>query len=218
MRERHLPILLGAACVGALVAATSAQAAFVPWTYKWDTNVPFVSSTNGQGRIYLSDGPLSPAVGSSDVVVTNLRTASTSALGVFDKFDHAPFSVSITITDTNSGKVGSLTWNGYFQGDITSGSANVWDVWTSPIVQSLKLGQDTFKVSIGRYSPPGPPGISNSGSISGHVDAISPHDPAHAPEPSGALLACLGGSCLSLASWRKWRQARGQRSDRSVSA
>jgi hypothetical protein len=215
MRERHVPILLGSACALALVAATSAQAAFVPWTYNWEPGAPFITSTNGQGHIYFTDEQLGKAVGGTDVVVTNLRTGSTSPVGVFDVFNHTPFSVSVTITDSNSGKSGKLTWNGYFNGDITSGSANVWDVLTSPIAQSMTLGQDTFKVSIGRYSPPGPPGIVNTGSISGHV-FVSTTDPAHAPEPSGALLACLGGSCLGFASWRKWRRGRSQGMDRSA--
>jgi hypothetical protein len=209
MREYRVPILLGAACVVALVGATSAQAAFVPWTYNWEPSAPFVTSTNGLGRLYLTDEPLGKAVGASDVVVTNLRTSATSPPGTFDLFNHTPFSATVTITDLNSGKVGSLTWHGYFQGNITSGSANVWDVLTSPIAQSITLGQDTFHVSVGRYSPPGPPGITNSGSISGKV-TITTAAPAHAPEPSGALLACLGGSCLSLASWRKWRRGRNQ--------
>ena len=42
----------------------------------------------------------------------------------------------------------------------------------SPTVQALTLGGNKYTVTIGPYSPAGPPSASNAGSIAAHVDVV----------------------------------------------
>jgi hypothetical protein len=203
--ERRLLILLGSAFALMLSAATEARASFVPWYYNWEPGSSFVSSTTGTGRIYTSDEPLGHAQGSTNVVVTNLRTASTASRGHPDVFTNAGFSATLTIVDGLNGQRGTVTFTGVFNGTISAGSSHLTFTLTGPRVQTLVLGNDVYTITLGRYAPPGPPGSQNSGSIAAFV---SVRDAALAPEPPTALLACLGASCLGLASWRRWKRGK----------
>jgi hypothetical protein len=55
------------------------------------------------------------------------------------------------------------------------------------------------------YTPPGPPGSDNSGSISATV-TVRPVNIQKSPEPSTMVLSVVGLSFLGLSSWRKRRQ------------
>jgi hypothetical protein len=206
--KHRLPILLGSAFALALCATADARASFIAWSYNWTSSSPFVSATTGTGRIYTSDESLAHAQGSSDIVVTDLRTASTARPGHFDVFTNAAFSSTLTIMDGRSGKSSSaVTFAGVFNGTVSSGSSDVEFTPTGPKTQTLLLGKELYTITFGHYSPPGPPSAQNSGSISARV-TVKDQSPQHTPEPSTALLACVGGSFLGLASWRRW--ARGQ--------
>jgi hypothetical protein len=204
--KRRLPILLGSAFVWMLCAGTNARAAFIPWSYNWSPGSAFVSATSGSGRIDTSNEPLGHAVGSTDVVITNLRTESTAPRNTPDVYMDAPFSATMTIIDGLNGMHATVNVAGVFEGKVSSGSSNLEFTLTSPLTQTVTLGQDMYTITFGRYSPPGPPSAVNSGSISARVHVT--HLTQHAPEPSSALLAYLGASFVGLASWRRWRQGR----------
>jgi hypothetical protein len=202
-----LPILVGSA-LALLHCTADARASFIPWSYNWEpTTGPFLSSTTGAARLYTSDEPLGHAQGSSNVVITDLRTASTSPRNHPDVFTNVAFDVSLTIVDGLNGLHGTVSFSGVFNGAVSSGSSNLDFKLLSPKTVTLTFGHDLYTVSFGRYSPPGPPSATNTGSISSFVSVKDPT--AHTPEPSTALLACLGGTFLGLASWRRW--ARGRR-------
>jgi hypothetical protein len=203
--QRRLPILLGSAFALVLGAATEGRADFVPWTYDWQPGGAFVSSTTGTGRLYTSSEPLGFGQGSTNVVVTNLRTSSTAPRTNPDQFTNAAFSATLTIVDGLNFQKGTVTFTGVFNGAISSGSSHLRFTVTGPKVQTLVLGKDVYTITFGRYSPPGPPGSQNFGSISAFVTV---RDGPVAPEPPTALLACLGASCLGLASWRRWTRGR----------
>jgi hypothetical protein len=206
--NHRLPILLGSAFALALCATADARASFIQWSYNWTASSPFVSATTGTGRIYTSNESLAHAQGSTDIVVTDLRTASTSPGAHPDVFTNAAFSSTLTIMDGRSGKSSSaVTFAGVFNGTLSAGGSAVDFTLTSAKTQTLLLGKELYTITLGHYSPPGPPSAQNSGSISAHV-SVKDASPQHAPEPSTALLACLGGSFLGLASWRRW--ARGK--------
>jgi hypothetical protein len=200
------PILFGSALALVLCAGTDARASFIPWSYNWSPGSASVAATTGSGRIFTSNELFGHAEGSTNLVVTDLRTASTAPRDHPDVFTNAPFSATLTIVDGLNGLHGTASFAGVFNGTISANSANVDFKLTSTRTVAVVLGKDVFNVTFGRYSPPGPPSAVNTGSIASFVSVKDP--PQNAPEPSTALLACLGGSFLGLASWRRW--ARGK--------
>lgn len=64
-------------------------------------------------------------------------------------------------------------------------------------------------MSIGMYTPPGPPGASNAGSLNAFV-TVAPGNTSSGggvigtPEPSTLTLAALVFPGVGLAGWRKW--------------
>jgi hypothetical protein len=206
MKRRRSLIQLGAALALVLGAAAEAHAAFVPWSYNWEPGSTFVSSTTGSGRLYTSDEALGHAEGASNIVITNLRTASTAQRDHPDVFTNAPFKASLTIIDGINGMHGSVSFTGVFNGTISAGSSDLGFTLTSAQKEFLTLGTHVYSVTFGRYAPPGPPSATNTGSIASFVSVRD--STQHAPEPSTALLTCLGGSFLGLASWWKRRQRR----------
>jgi hypothetical protein len=203
--KHRLPILLGSAFILVLCAALDAHAAFIPWSYNWSPGSAFVSATTGTGRIDTSNEPLGHAVGTTDVVITNLKTESSSPRSNPDVYSNAPFSASMTIVDGLNGLHATVSFAGVFNGKISSGSSDVEFRLTSPRTETVVLGNDMYTITFNRYSPPGPPSAVNTGSMSAHVKVTSAAA-ASAPEPSSALLACLGATFLGLASWRRWRK------------
>jgi hypothetical protein len=207
--KRQLPILLGGALAVVLGAAADARANFVPWTYNWSPGSAFLSSTTGSGRLYTSNEPLGTVDGSSNIVVTDLRTASTAPRDHPDVFTNVAFTASLTIVDKLNNLTGTASFSGVFNGTISSGSAQLEFKLTSPQKVDVQLGKDLFAITFGRYSPPGPPSAQNTGSIASFVKVTDP-PPQNSPEPSAALLACVGGAGLGFASWRRRLRARAQ--------
>src|SRR5581483_8755409 len=108
----------------------------------------------------------------------------------------------------------TLTFSGVFSGELSARSANIKNSFSGETTRTVTLGGNTYQVSLSNdlYSPPGPPGISNAGSISAHVEVTPASDdtgggpgggPSDTPEPSTMLLSGLGLSVLGAASWRR---------------
>ncbi len=206
----------------ALVAVTAfgvsqARADFVSWTYNFGRSPLAVAADGaGTGGLALTDESTHQADGTSDIVATNIRAFSSAPRNLPDTFTSKPYTLSLFLKDNASGQSTTLTFGGVFNGTISATSANVTTTFLAPLVKSVKLGDHTYSVNLGSYSPPGPPAASNAGSISAHVgvDQFTPPPPTgtggggtgQAPEPSTLLLSCLGLSGMGLAGWRKWRQ------------
>jgi hypothetical protein len=191
--------------------ASVARADFVPWSYNWEPSTLAVKASGaGTGGLNMTDEPLKHADGTSDVVVTNLRAFSSAARSTPDVFNHAAVSFTLLLKDELSNKTATMTFSGFFNGTISATSSNVTFTPTAPLTETVKLGANTYTVSLGNYSPPGPPAASNAGSISAHVavNEITPPPPVitgNTPEPSTMLLSCLGLVGMGLARWRKRR-------------
>jgi hypothetical protein len=151
-----------------LLAGASARADLIPWSYNWTPSVPAVfADSPGTGKISLTNEPIGNAVGTSDIVATNIKVFSTADPSTPDTFTHAKYGLTLTLTDSESSKSGTLVFDGEFNGTISSKSSNITNSFTNDTMQTLTLGQHLFKVRIGPFTPPAPPGATNSGSISG---------------------------------------------------
>jgi hypothetical protein len=209
--------LFVAALTLVMLTGTTVRADFIPWTYSWTRNpIAVPADGSGTGGIAMTNQPVNHAVNSSDIVATSLWTFSSASTATPDTFTNQPFSLTLALTDDNSHQTTSLTFNGLFNGSLTASSANIAQSWTGLSTQTVTLGNDTYTVAMNGYTPPGPPGSANPGSISAHVDVQAgptggggggpPVDAA--PEPSTLALSGLGLSCLGLAFWRKRRMTK----------
>jgi hypothetical protein len=207
-------------CLASLVllnSAVCARADFVPWTYNFGRSpVAVPADKGGTGGLTLTDEQTHQADGTSDIVATNIRAFSSATRNQPDTFTNSPYTLSLFLKDNASGQSTTLIFHGVFNGTISATSANVTTRFTAPLVETVKLGTNTYTVNLGNYAPPGPPDASNAGSISAHVavnETTPPSTggsggpgPAQAPEPSTLLLSCLGLSSIGMGGWRRWRK------------
>jgi hypothetical protein len=203
----------GAALALVMLAGANVRADFIPWTYSWTRNpIAVPADGSGTGGIAMTNQPVNHAVSSSDIVATSLWSFSSAPTAHPDTFTNQPFSLTLTLTDDNSHQTTSLTLNGVFNGTLSTSSANIAQSWTGASTQSVTLGSDTYTVSMSGYSPPGPPGSANPGSIGAHVGVQGNGGGGGggvdaAPEPSTLALSGLGLSFLGFAFWRKRRRS-----------
>jgi hypothetical protein len=96
-------------------------------------------------------------------------------------------------------------------GTFSAGNANVTNTFTGTTAYNWTAPNgNKYTVTVGNFTPPGPPTASNAGSISVHVAVTAGSGTVsggHAPEPSTLLLSCLGLGFAGAASWRKRRRA-----------
>ena len=192
-----------------LLAGNRGRADFIQWSYNWNINPISVLSDSGNGSVSFTNQPAQTASGNSDTVATNLKANSLADPKTPDTLSNTgAYSLTLSLTDSTSGQTGTLTFSGKLSGSFSKDSANITNQFNSPTVQTLFLGNNSYTVSIGPYSPPGPPDSTNLGSIAAHVDvsSLSPtNNPS--PEPSTLLLGLFGLTSVGALSWRKNRTA-----------
>jgi hypothetical protein len=203
-------LLFASALAVLFLAGTSARADFIDWSYNWERNpVSVASGGAGTGGVSFTDEPTKMATGNSDVVATNVRVFSSATAANPDVLPAGSnYTLSLTLTDKASGATGTLNFGGTLSGTFSASNANVGNTFTGPLSQTLTLGNNTYTVTIGPYSPPGPPSASNAGSIAAHVDVNGGTiGNTQTPEPTTMVLGCLGLSFLGAAGWRKRKAA-----------
>jgi hypothetical protein len=212
--KRNLFLLLAPVVAALWLVGSPVRAEFiVDWGYNWDRTPPVI--TAGTGGVTLTNEPAVTAAGSSDVVATNLRTFSEAVSNHPDTISNGNYTLSVKITDTNTGVSGVLAFTGFLSGSFSKDSANVKNTFTGLLSKQLNLGGDVFTVSMISYSPPGPPTATNAGSIGAHVDVAAGSGGNnggggnHAPEPSCLVLAGMGLSFLGLGGYRRWLRRNG---------
>jgi hypothetical protein len=193
----------GVALAVLLAASATARAELIPWTYNWSRSPAVIKADSpGTGTINLSDEVPHTAAGNSDIVATNLRTFSTATSKLPDRFTNAKYTLGLNLFDIDAQVGGTVTFTGELNGTMTATSANIKNTFTGQLTQKLVLGHHLYIVTIGPYTPPGPTGSANAGSISAHalIRVVT------LPEPGTLALSCLGVALLGV---RRRRQERG---------
>jgi hypothetical protein len=192
-----------------LVVGAQARAGNINWTYNWSPGslTLFGDAGSKGGFISFTDEPTNGATNSSDIVATNVRTVSGAKPELPDQFTTTgAYSLGIKITDTASGLSGILSFAGKLSGTFSATNANVANHFTGLLMQQLILGGNVYTVTMTAYTPPGPPGATNAGSISAHV-SVAPEGGGvqSLPEPSTMALCLVGLGTAGAGWWRKRR-------------
>jgi hypothetical protein len=176
-----------------LAAAPAVHADWIPWTYSWSNSPQTILSDGGAGNITLTNEPTLEAVGNTDIVATNIRTYSTASAGSPDTFTNKAYTLSLTLTDSNSGQTGTAAFTGIFNGTLTAASSNITNKFTSATTAVLDLGSNEYTITLTAYTPPGPTGSVNAGAIGARATvAVEPIGIVQTtPEPPAALLAAF---------------------------
>jgi hypothetical protein len=209
MHKQHsLPTCAVIALVLLFLTNTSARADLIAWGYNWEPSTSKVVANGiGSGYLKLTDEPAKTATGSSNTVITNIQAVSTAPFNTPDIFNKAPVSFSLQLQDLTSKATDTLTFSGHFSGIISRNFANVQLAFTSPMSETVTLGGNKYTVAIGTYTPPGPPGAQNSGSLNAFVTVTRGSGGggviSATPEPATLSLACLAFPFVGLCGWRK---------------
>ena len=203
--------IVGATLALLLASASEAHADLIPWSYSW-SNSPsqILADTPGTGTISLSNEKSGTAIGDSDIVATNLKTASTASTATPDVFTAKSYALTLTLTDQVSGTSGTLVFTGLISGTLSSASSNLANTFTGQATQQIVLGNTVYTTTISSYTPPGPPSSNNLGSIGAHATVKVSHIIVESvPEPGTLALSAIGLAACGAGS--RWRLRRGRR-------
>jgi hypothetical protein len=205
---KRLSYFCAAAVSALLFAAAPARAGLVAWTYNWTPgSLAIQADPGGTGGVSFTNEPTKNAQGNSDIVATNIAVFSSASASNPDKMMvGGTYTLNLVLTDSASGQHATLSWTGKLTGTFSSVNSLLANAFTSPQTLSVALGGNTYTVTIGPYTPAGPPTASNKGSIAAHVN-VTPGVVQHVPEPSTLLLSFLGVTLAGGAAWRKRRLA-----------
>jgi hypothetical protein len=190
---RYSPVALGGtACVLLLFSTARARAELIQWSYNWSRSPAQVyADSPGTGYISLTDEGMKSAAGNSYLVATNLQAHSTASVANPDVFTNKTYTLNLYLQDQDSGKYGTVSFTGEFNGMLTADSSNISNTFVGATTQSLVLGDHVYAVTIGPYAAPGPTGAVNAGSIAARAE-VTVSTILQLPEPSSGLLALMG--------------------------
>jgi len=200
----------------ALLVGGAQARADITWGYNWTPGTLAINADGSTGGyVSFTNEPPNSASDSSDIVTTNLRTVSSAKPSSPDKLvANGAYTLTLVVTDTLSGQSANKVFSGKLGGTFSNSNANVSNSFTGlttqvAILGNLATGFRTYTITIGPYTPPGPPGASNAGSISAHIAVVDDGGGTinKVPEPSTLALSFLGLSFAGGAAWRKRRAA-----------
>jgi hypothetical protein len=189
-----------------LLPAGLARAEMINWSFSWAPSTQTVNAdAPGTGAVHLSSygGGINSHAGDLVGLAAAYVTYSSQAPGSApDHFGHAPFGLTLTLTDNATHQSGSLTYAGFVAGDLSASSAGLGLTVDSPTAAGLTLGGHYYAVSIGPYIAPPYPSTGLPGIL---VANVTVSDVQTVPEPATLALAGLALPALGLAAWRKRR-------------
>lgn len=201
----HAPLIL-VTLSWLLLPSASARGDFIRWKYNWSRSPDKVySDTSNTSYISLTDEQLRTAAGSSDIVATNLKVTSDADPENPATFTNKAYTLTLFLLDIDSNKSGKLDFTGLLNGTVSAMSSNLENAFTGQTIQTLVLGDNLYTVTIGPYTPPGPPGSNNSGAIAAHAN-VRVTQIHKTPEPSTILLVLSGVPLMGYRAWRRKRR------------
>jgi hypothetical protein len=181
MKKFWTPVLCAALAVG-LTGLGRAQ------TFShFETGTAFVTSNSGLSTVTFGLGADTGAFcgnGGTDVVFANLDVSSTAVGEDVFSGGVGAYTLNMNITDDASAQSGILTFTGTLAGSVRPNASNLDNTFDAPQTQNITLGGIPYIVTIGPYTPPGPPNSARLGAIAAHVVCV--------PEPSSIALLGLG--------------------------
>ena len=195
-------------------APIPARADYMDWTYTTTATPPVIAS--GTGSVQLTG--ISAGTAAVAIPILGIQDSSLAGAGSLDVYNHVPFSLGVTFTDTTTNDSATLTLSGKLNGTLTQSTSSL--VATFNGAHSIQLdghvyvlnipalhisapgtAQQTLTVDIHVNRPdhnPGPP--PNPGGSGGGVKGV--------PEPTSLVLGGLGCTLLSLGGLWKGRGRR----------
>lgn len=203
MRPARTLLFAASVC---LLMAQPAQSAFISWKYNWTRNPSIIFSDSSQTSfIKLTDEPLRSAAGSSDIVATNLNVFSDASPFNPATFTNKTYTLTLFLLDVESNQSSTLNFAGIINGAVSEFSSNLQNQFVGLTEQERILGNNRYTVTIGPYTPPGPPGSTNAGAIAAHAK-VKITQIQKTPEPTSLALALIGAPLVGFRVWRKRRK------------
>jgi hypothetical protein len=219
--KRFLTLLLSGVVSFFWAADSSAHAEMLHFSWAPDP-VVLRADGPGSGAVIFSHEhanlTLTDQGGTWTGIASELRTVSSASPGHPDTFINRPYSLTLTITDDHHHLlVPPITFSGVLNGTLSHNSAQLSNTFTSSQTQTFFDGN--LIVTIGPYTPPGPPGHHREGSIGTEVVVKGPLPPpvSELPEPSTMVLLSLGAVLLGYTTWRKRNIKRAHRDVAAIS-
>jgi hypothetical protein len=190
------------------------------WSYSWERGPATIDSDSpGTGGVSLAPFAVGSKTGSQFINGLTFTTFS-SATTTPDHFTNAIYFLTLHLTDLGSGATGSVTFDGKFNGDLTATAASLTQTYTSPLSETITLGANDYKVTVGPspvLSAPNSTVVTTLGAqvdVSAHTSAGGSGDGsggaggsggvAATPEPASLVLAGLAAPLLGW-SWKRRR-------------
>ena len=214
--KRFLTLVLSGLVSLFWMADSSARAEMIH--FSWDPNpVVLRADGPGSGAVIFSHEQaklnLTGMGGTWTGFATELRTVSSASANHPDTFIDRPYTLTLTITDDHHHSLlpSPVIFTGVLNGTLSHDSAQLTNTFTSLQTRTFFDGdfihERSLEVTIGPYTPPGPPRDHRTGSIDAQVVVKGPLPPPvnNVPQPSTLALSSLGGVLL----W--WKASRKRR-------
>jgi hypothetical protein len=208
LRIRNVALQCGGLLAALLLAAPPGRADQIGFEYNFLTPQAVTGDQGNLGAITFATAPAGHAGGHSILTAASLAAVTAAPLTSPDTFSGQPYTLTLQLTDDPSGKSGTLTFTGRLFGTLTPIDANITTSFDAA-TKSLRLGSDTYTVSLGPLNGPATLNPTVVGTLMATVDVqagggtTGPSTQVEqAPEPSALALAGAG-LALAAAAWRR---------------